>query len=180
MGFPRHILRLLAVATALLLASCIDGREEFWLNADGSGRADVTYSLPAVAARFQGGESGVRKLVTDFLAATPGLTAPDCEVTTDQDRLVIRVRVAFASALELKAISKNGSLNQLPSSASHLAGDFKVSLACRTLDFSRTIAPGEALPGVSFLPASQFEGRKLVVNVARPMTERAPRAGGYR
>src|SRR6478609_5988227 len=169
MNFPRSIVRLLAIAAALLLVSCIDGREEFWLNADGSGRADVTYSLPAAAAKFQGGEAGVRKMVGDFLAATPGLISPHCEVTTDQDRLVIRVQAAFDSVLDLKAMSRNGSLENLPSSATNLAGKVNVTVDGRTIDFSRTIAAGKALPGATFMPASRFEGRKLLYIVHLPV-----------
>jgi hypothetical protein len=161
MHFRRSILRLLAIAAALLLTSCIDGREEFWLNADGSGRADVTYSLPAMAARFHGGEAGVRKMVADFLANTPALKSSGCEVTTDNDRLTIRVRASFDSALDLKKISESGSVEKLPSSANNLAGEITVRVDGRNLDFARTIAPGNALPGAKFMPDSKFEGRKL-------------------
>ncbi len=34
--------RLIASGTALLLNSCIDNREEIWLEADGSGRAEIS------------------------------------------------------------------------------------------------------------------------------------------
>ena len=36
----------------------------------------------------------------------------------------------------------------------------------------------EALKAVDALNGTDFDGRKLVVNEARPMTERAPRRGG--
>ncbi|KKT28623.1 MAG: RRM domain-containing RNA-binding protein [Candidatus Yanofskybacteria bacterium GW2011_GWA2_44_10] len=37
----------------------------------------------------------------------------------------------------------------------------------------------EALKAVDALNGTDFDGRKLVVNEARPMTERAPRRGGF-
>lgn len=153
--------RLLIVFAACLLASCIDGREELWLNADGSGRADVSYTLPAVAAKFQGGEEGVKKLLGKFLADTAGISSSDYEVTTEGDRLKIRVRAAFRSVVDLKKISKSDPLKKLPSSANGLAGDVKIRREGRTLDFSRTISAGNALPGAIFLPASQFKDRRL-------------------
>ncbi|MES2657800.1 MAG: hypothetical protein V4689_04235 [Verrucomicrobiota bacterium] len=169
MGFPSYIVRLLAVITACLLVSCIDGREEIWLNADGSGRADVTYSLPAAAAKFQGGEDGVKKMLGDFLFNTPAIKNPTCDVTTIDGRLKIHVRGSFDSALELKEISKNGSMEKLPSSATGLTGSTKVTMSGRTVDFSRTIDAGSALPGSFFMPASQFEGRRLSYIVHLPV-----------
>lgn len=169
MGFPSHILRFFAIATACLLVSCIDGREEIWLNADGSGRADISYSLPAAAAKFQGGENGVRKMLGDFLGKTPAIKNPSYEVTTNEGRLTIHVQGSFDSALELKDISKGESMEKLPSSATGLTGSTVVSLNGRTVDFSRTIDAGSALPGSSFMPASQFEGHRLSYIIHLPL-----------
>lgn len=168
MDLPRHIVRILTVITACLLVSCIDGREEIWLNANGSGRADVSYSLPAAAAGFQGGEAGVRRLIGDFLRETPAIAASSFEVFTEQDRLKIRVQATFDSALDLKEISKGASLEKLPSSASYLAGEMTVDVDGRSIGFSRTITPGKALPGAIFLPVSQFKGRNLTYIIHLP------------
>ena len=78
------ILRVLALAAACLLTACIDGHEEIWIHRDGSGRADIRYSLPAAAATFHGGEDGVRKMLGDFLAANPALVSPQLDVTTEE------------------------------------------------------------------------------------------------
>lgn len=173
MGILRHIVRALAVVTACLLVSCIDCREEIWINANGSGRADVSYSLPAAAARFQGGEEGVRRMIGNFLKSTPAIASSSFEVATDQDRLKIRVEATFNSALDLKEISKGASLGKLPSSATYLAGDFAVDLHGRNVGFSRTIAPGKALPGAIFMPGSQFKDRNLtyIIHLPEPATE---------
>lgn len=169
MQFRTNIIRLLALVTTCLLVSCIDGREEVWLNADGSGRADITYSLPAAAARFQGGENGVRKMIGDFLSHTPALKNPTCEVTTVDGRLTIRVQALFDSALDLKDISQGESMEKLPSSATGLTGSTIVTVSGRTVDFSRTINAGDALPGSSFMPASQLEGRRLTYIMHLPL-----------
>lgn len=161
-------LRFMAVIAACLLTSCIDCHEEIWLEADGSGRADISYTLPAAAAKFQGGEDGVRKLIGKFLAETNAVHSSNCEVTTEGDRLKIRVRASFDSALDLKEISTGGPMSQLPSSASTLAGKVEASVKGRTVDLTRTISPGAALPGSMFMPASNFEGHRLVYIIHLP------------
>ena len=168
MGVARHIARLLTAIFACLLVSCIDSHEEIWLNADGSGRVDVRYSLPSAAARFQGGEAGVRRLIGEFLKKTPAISTSSYEVVTDEDRLKIHLQATFDSAMDLKEISKGKSLEKLPSSATHLAGEMKVDLHGRTVDFTRTIAPGKALPGAIFLPPSQFQRRNLTYTIHLP------------
>lgn len=164
----RFILRLLTLLAACLLVSCIDGREEVWLNADGSGRADVSYSLPAAAAAFQGGEDGVRRMIEGFLKKSPAISSSRCEVTQINDRLVIRVRASFDSAGDLGKISQGQSLEKLPSSANHLAGKFRVKQQRLSVDFSRTITAGGALPGATFMPESQFNGRNLTYIIHLP------------
>ena len=168
MNFRRSMLRVLACAAAGLLASCIDGREEIWLNADGSGRAEVSYSLPAAAAKLQGGETGVQQMIEGFLKDTPAISASSCEVTTVGDRMHIRVRTSFDSALELKDISTGEALGKLPSSATGLTGDFKIDVHGLTVNFARTIKAGEALPGAGFIPVSRFKDRQLTYIIHLP------------
>jgi hypothetical protein len=161
MNFLKSATLALLAGIACLLTSCIDGREEVWLEADGSGRAEITYSLPAAAARLQGGDSGIRELITGFLKDTPEIQSSSCDVVTEDGRTRVRVSASFASALDLKAVAEGPSIDRLPSAASHLAGQVKTEFRGRTVDFSRTITPAKALPGASFMPASQFEGRRL-------------------
>jgi hypothetical protein len=157
MHFHRFIARILACIATALLASCIDGREEVWVNANGSGRAEASYSVPAAAARLQGGEDGVRRMLERFLKDAPGITAFSCEVTTVGDQLEIRVRTTFDSALELQKISSG----KLPSAAAGFAGEFQIAVKGLAIDFARTIRAGDALPGAAFIPLAQFKDRKL-------------------
>lgn len=171
-----NFLRVIVLLAACLLTSCIDCHEEIWLEADGSGHADISYTLPAAAAKFQGGEAGVRKQIEKFLAETKEIKSSACEVTTEGDRLKIRVRAAFDSALDLKEISSGGAMAELPSSATNLAGKVEVSVKGRTVDLSRTISPGAALPGAGFMPASTFEGHRLVYIIHLPMAAKESNA----
>jgi hypothetical protein len=168
MTFLGGITRFLAIAAAGLLTSCIDGHEEIWLNADGSGRADATYSLPAAAASLQGGESGIHRMIEEFLRATPAISNSSCAVTTVGDRLKIRVQTRFDSALDLKDISASSAIKKLPSAAHGLAGEIKAEVRGLSVDFARTMRLGDALPGSQFIPASQLAGRNLTYIIHLP------------
>lgn len=169
-------LHFMALLATCLLTSCIDCHEEIWLEADGSGHADISYTLPAVAAKFQGGEKGVREMIGKFLAETKAIRSSSHEVTTEKDRLHIHVSAAFDSALDLKEVATGGSMEKLPSSAENLAGKVNVSMQGRTIDLTRTISPGAALPGSMFMPASNFEGHRLVYIIHLPVAAKESNA----
>ncbi len=173
MNRGRFTTRALVLVTALAAISCIDGREEVWLEADGSGRAEIAYSLPAVAARLQGGEAGIAKLIDGFLKGTPAIKTSTHEVTAKDDRLTVLVKVSFDSASELGGVSKSPAIEKLPAAATGLTGVINVDMHGRTVDLSRTINAGRALPGSTFMPASQFDGRSLeyIVHLPRPAEE---------
>ncbi|MGL4400934.1 MAG: hypothetical protein ACRCXD_13775 [Luteolibacter sp.] len=157
MHFRRSILHLLTCVAAALSLSCIDGREEVWIHANGSGRAEAVYSVPAVAAGLHGGKDGVRRMIERFLENAPGITSSSCEVATAGDQLEIRVRTTFDSALELKKFSSG----TLPSAAAGLAGKFELAVKGLSIDFARTIHAGDALPGAGLIPVAQIKDRYL-------------------
>jgi hypothetical protein len=165
----RHALAIGTALIACLLSSCIDGHEEIWLNADGSGRAEVIYTVPAEAARFQGGEAGLGRLIGNFLKQATPLSNSSYQISTEGDRLKIQVNAAFKSALQLKKLSKGTADSKLPAAARYLAGEVDTHLSGRTLHFARTISPGKALPGSSFIPSSQTQSRKLTYIIHLPM-----------
>lgn len=165
MTFLRAIALAALAVVSLSLTSCIDGREEVWLNGDGSGRAHFTYDIPATAAKFQGGIEGVMELLDSVLKDFPSATR---EVTQQGDRLKVDVRLNFASADEIARISSSASGGKAPPSFKHLAGIFEVSRHLRTVDFTRTVSPGKALP-TAFIPASEFKDRKLTYILHLPV-----------
>lgn len=157
----RSIARILTAATVGMLSSCIDCREEYWLHADGSGRAEITYQIPAAAAAVHGGESGVRGMIAAFLKQSPQITTSTLEVVTKDKRMRVKVNATFDSALDLKDIISGDHLKTLPSAASPLIGDIAADIHGRSLDFNRKISPSRALPGSAFLPDSQVQGHRL-------------------
>jgi hypothetical protein len=168
MTFMGGTMRFLAIAAAGLLSSCIDGREEVWLEADGSGRADVTYSIPSAAARLQGGETGIRRMIEEFLKNTPSISSSSCAVTTEGDRLKVQVEARFDSALDLKNISAGSAIKKLPPAANGLTGEIQAEVRGLSVDFARTMRLGDALPGFQLIPASQLAGRNLTYIIHLP------------
>jgi hypothetical protein len=163
------MLRMMAVCASLLLVSCIDGHEEFWLNADGSGHADIRYRLPAAAARLHGGESGIKQQIEQLLHSSPSISGVISDVTTEQDGVNVQVQFDFQSVTDLKQLAHGFRTKKWPSPAVHLAGDVHLSRSGRTVEFSRTVHASKALAGAMFLPASQFKGRKLRYCVHLPV-----------
>jgi hypothetical protein len=147
----------------VMLASCIDGHEECWMDAKGGGRAEITYSLPATMARLQGGDSGIHSLIADFFAQTPSLRMTRQEVVTSDGRTTVRIGMEFDSALDLVKASEGAGIHRLPAAASHLAGEVHARWRGRTLQVTRTSTPGKLFPGRSLLPVAKPEGRLLTI-----------------
>ena len=159
----RTILRALVTCIMLLLVSCIDSREEFWIETNGSGRAHISYTIPASAARMHGGDDGIRKLIGDFFRATPSIKQPHHAVFTENGRTTVTVEFAFDSALDLMRTGSSDSLDRLPAAASHFFGETKMNWSGRSLEITRNISPGKALPGAALLPSSQLVGRLVTI-----------------
>jgi hypothetical protein len=163
MSLWRNMTRALVTGMTVLLVSCIDSHEEFWIEADGSGRAQITYTIPAAAARIHGGDHGIRKLIGDFFHATPSIKRARHEVVTRNGRTTAVVEFGFDSALDLMRTSSPESLDRLPAAASHFFGETAVQWSGRSLEITRNFHPGKALPGAAILPSSQLEGRLVTI-----------------
>jgi len=172
----RHFCTWLAVLAACLLCSCIDGREEYWFQADGGGRAELTYSLPAVAAEFSGGEDAIREKIATFLNGNEAFTHSSHEVVRVGDRLRVTVRVAFRSVQDLQKLSSRAQVGDLPDAARGFTGDIHLEMKGTLLDFTRRISPGKAMPGAIFLPKRELEGRQLSYTIHLPVVPQASNA----
>lgn len=165
-----RIIGLLCIAwISISLTSCIDGHEEYWFAADGSGRAEITYSVPAIAAKLHGGTAGVRTMIEQLLLGNPKLTDTHFDVSQTGDRLTVHLRAHFASVHDLVAVSEGEAVKKLPSPVAGLAGETALKISGRTVDFTRTIAAGKAVPGGRFLPRSSLADHKLVYLVHLPL-----------
>ncbi|KAB2638285.1 MAG: hypothetical protein DVB25_08140 [Verrucomicrobia bacterium] len=162
----------LVPAVCCILVSCIDGREEFWLASDGSGRAQIRYSMPASMARTCGGEQGLRELLDEFIRQTPSLTHATRRVSCEDGRMVVDFRAAFTSAADLIAALRGDTAltsGKLQSVVAPLIGQFHFRRSGLTVNLTRTVQPAKALPGAFFMPAAQFDGRRLEYIMHLPM-----------
>lgn len=170
------IVRVLASLAALVLAGCIDSREEVWIDRDGGGRAEIRVEIPTAATRLHGGTTGVRRLIDSFLAESPDIRPTNVTVTTTADRTVVDVAMEFDSALKASEATGGDAIDHLPPAARHLTGEVETRLRGLTLDFNRVISPGEAIPGVSWLPKSQLEGHRLEYIIHLPAVAKTSNA----
>lgn len=167
------ILRALSIFLCLLVVSCIDCKEELWLNADGSGAGEATYDLPATAVNLAGGEEGIRRSIASMLEENPGLRQEKLEIITTGLRTRIHLRLIFESGLKLVDLSKPESTQSLPPTAQQLAGTFDFRLQGREFELNRTIEANKAFAGGLFMPRREIEGRKLlyILHLPQPPVE---------
>ncbi len=165
MTLLRAITSALLAFAVLTLSSCIDGREEVWLNPDGSGRADFFYDIPASATRFHGGKKGLDDLLSSWLKDFPSSTR---EIVENGDRLGVRVKLRFQSTDQISKLADATDEVSAPKSFEYLAGQFDVRRSLTGVDFTRTITPGKAFPS-AFIPADEFRNRKLTYILHLPI-----------
>ncbi|MBC8126713.1 MAG: hypothetical protein H8M99_06160, partial [Gloeobacteraceae cyanobacterium ES-bin-144] len=128
--------RLILCIIVCTLSSCFDGREEFWINSNSSGRAEITYSIPLAAIRANGGEQATRTMILESLQSIPAISSPTCELISREGRSTLIIKFSFDSALDLKNISSISAVNNLPPVASHLSGEITANIRGRSLDYS--------------------------------------------
>jgi len=163
----RFLISLLLSLIAGLLVSCIEGREEVWINANGSGRAEISYEIPTAATRLQGGVEGVREKLETLVKDSPELNASYSLVETG-DRLRVTVNASFASAPDLAKAARAKNRENLPAASRYLTGEFAFNREGRTIDIARTISAGKAIPGARFIPERQLRDRKLIYIIHLP------------
>jgi len=163
-----RLARFSVVLTALWLVSCIDSHEEVWIDGDGGGRAEITYIVPRSAVITQGGREGLRATVQKQIGATEGLRDTKIEITEENDRIRVFVSLAFDSVLKLSELATVETVAELPPAARHFAGETDIQVKGRDVRVTRTISPGKALPGSSFMPASRWNGHQLRYTIHLP------------
>jgi hypothetical protein len=158
--------RLLAIAFALLANSCIDGREEVWIDRSGGGRAEIRYSFPAATFPLTDPESIGNVLAGFFERNADKFTHSRHHVRQRDGRIELEVDVGFASALDLARLDVSDP--RIPGPVKHLVGTFEVERHGRLISFRRTIEAGKALPGWRLMPSARFKDRQLVQVVHLP------------
>ncbi len=163
------MIRLIAACLiALIFPSCLDSHEEVWLNADASGAAKVTISIPLAATLIHGGEKGVKSMVVDFMEASPAFTTYTVETSTKKDQLQIDVSFTFKDALELTNINSGPAFDKLPSAARDMVGYTQIDFHGTDLNFHRKIDLTRTIPGSAFITKEQLKGHGLTTIIHLP------------
>jgi hypothetical protein len=163
------LMRLLAGLSCLLLAACFDIREEVWIERNGAGRAELTYTLPESALLLTGGAAGLEKKVRELVAGQPPLTLDGVAVTVTDGQATVNVRLSTESMLSLLDLQKSDGFQELPQASAEIAGHFDVRLRGLDIDFARTVRVREALGLASLaIGAEDREARRLSYTVHLP------------
>lgn len=160
--------RLPVLLLAVALPSCLDSEEEVWINADSSGAARITITVPSAATALHGGEAGVKAIAEDFLKSSPAFSSYLVETKTENKRTTINAAFTFANALDFLDSSFAKSLENLPGAGSEFAGTTEVEFQGLDLAFSRRTELSKAIPGAIFFPQSQLAGHEVKTIIHLP------------
>lgn len=131
---------LLALLLALTLASCIDYREELWIQANGSGRIDATITIESPLGQPTDGGTGtepdaVEKELRELFEATEGVELEYFQPFTEGNRRGWTFRAAFRDIRQLKP-----ALASAQGEIGAIFGDFEiVRLPDSRLSIERTV-----------------------------------------
>jgi hypothetical protein len=159
-----------------MLAACVDVDEEFRLDSVGSGDARIRVSMPAGVLRLQGGETGVAKLLDDFLTRRPGIKPIDHGISVKNGRAHLDVRFRFDSPEELIGAMSVASDGQLPQVVADILGSAQIQTRWLQVHFSRVMNPGESLAGARLLPGIVLGDHRIRTTLHLPAQARSSNA----
>lgn len=177
----RSLLFLLCTLACLLLNSCFDVREEIWIKADGSGRAELEYVVPSGTFGLVGGESGLREKVQELIDSEPDLHLEELTITSHAGDTTITLKASTDSMVSLIGMQENEIIKTLPESALGFGGEFDVKLEGLAVSFDRRIDLQKAL-GLASLAISGNQRRQRNLNYTihlpnKPKTHNATGTG---
>ena len=156
---------LAGLLACLLLAGCFDIREELWVHRDGSGKAELTYVIPASALLLAGGSDGLEQKIRTMIATQPKLSLDALQIKEVATGVEVSATVSTKSMLSLLDLKKGEGVRQLPGAAIDLAGDFDVRLKGLDIDFTRTVKVKEALGMLSIGVGKEERDRRRLVYI---------------
>tara|TARA_B100001093_G_scaffold500753_1_gene551600 strand:+ start:1010 stop:1750 length:741 start_codon:yes stop_codon:yes gene_type:complete len=78
-----RILLLVSLALCLALSGCIEGEEQIWLRADGSGRIEARYKMPSAVAKRIGEPAELVRALQEAAERDPHVEITDLTYTTE-------------------------------------------------------------------------------------------------
>ena len=158
------IKRACLIIGVLLLNSCLDVREEFWIHKDGSAEAEITCHMPRTASIPLGGPEGIKTMAEKLLAQEDSIDSYETQVTEEGKRLTLKVRCAVDELMDFDKVRQSIQRREdLHPAVRKMVGEFNISIeGLSGISVSRRVSPGEAVPALSWLPKNQTEGHSFV------------------
>jgi len=158
----RSLYLLLSSVVALLMCSCLDVREEYWIHQDGSARAELSYEIPNSATKSAGGSQRLQQKVDQILRNREEIHRFTTLISTQGDRTRILIRAEIENLGDLQELTKNESLKNVPPSFKHLAGEVHTDIQGLSILIKRRISVPDALPALLYTPKEQLQGHRMV------------------
>jgi hypothetical protein len=137
------------ITLALSLASCIEGDEELWLHADGSGRIETTYRMPPAIMNRLGGAETLKTRLQGAVEKEPSVRIETLDYRLEGPLIVFELKADFDDVRTFIELPKKH-LSQPsaggPSAEESLFGMMNLQLSGLSLDFERTIDLSPVLP----------------------------------
>ncbi len=161
--------RFLAGLFCLLLGACFDIHEEVWIHRNGSGRAELNYSVPESALRLTGGAAGLEAKIRELVATQPKIRLDDLSITIADEQAKISAHLSTDSLLALRDLKKSEGFQNMSDAATNIAGHFDVRVKGLDVDFARTVKIGEALGlGSLVIGGEERKNRRITYIVHLP------------
>ncbi len=96
-----RILLLVSLALCLALSGCIEGEEQIWLRADGSGRIEARYKMPSAVAKRIGEPAELVRALQEAAERDPHVEITDLTYTTEGGGITLTFSGTFDSLNKL-------------------------------------------------------------------------------
>lgn len=153
-----------ALLAAFLCASCVDSREEIWLDPTGSGRAKITVTLPTSIITLRGGPDALRTMIGQLFSPIATVSDLRQDFSTLGSDSIIELSFRFASALSLlEELEKSTQNEKIPPALRHILGHARFQTKGLSFIAERRIDVPKAIPAARFLPASHTDHRFVTI-----------------
>jgi len=176
----RNFWLLLGLLTILLYSSCLDGREEYWINRDGSGSMEARYMLPSVAISSLGGEAAMRAKIEAYFANQPNVKMTHLAINRKSGSVFLEINVAFSRASDFVALLNGGETdgtNQKPDALDMLLGKMNAERSGLDVALKRNVDIRELFADSPFpLNEKQTKNHNLEYIIHLPVKGKASNA----
>lgn len=100
------LIALLLAFPAFILSSCLEGDEEYWINADASGRLHLDYKIPPIVLKDLGDYLGVFAALREIDTLEDGLSINTLSAEPENGKIHFILDANFADARELFSLTE--------------------------------------------------------------------------